>query len=54
MDEIKSEYVSVKREYLKTVECGAELAEYRRGYIQGLSEGIGYAERLIRAMQGRE
>ena len=50
-DKIENEFVTVGKEYLKELEKSAQNDEYQRGYIQGLDEGIDYAERLIRAMR---
>lgn len=54
MDENKSEYVTVSKKLFEEAKHDVDQAEYRRGYIDGLSEGIDYAERLLRAMLGKE
>ena len=54
MDENKSECVTVSKKFFEETKYDAKITEYRRGYIDGLSDGIDYAERLIRAMVGKE
>ena len=51
MDENKSECVTVSKKFFEETKYDTKLAEYRRGYMDGLSDGIDYAERLIRAMK---
>lgn len=51
---LKPDFVSVAREYLQELEEKKQTSDWQRGYIAGIEDGIGYAERLIQAARSEE